>query len=392
MEGKLTGEPEKCKYHESPSPSLPENKEKELITNHQSNRDPNCGTDVARARWTLLRQVLRQKQLDSADSEVKQVSVRRFSSFNLFNKTSVMHQETDDPSEGQWVEYTSASFPEFSAFLRDNLGPIRVNEVLNSFDNTGNVYERGTFRRLEIAPKDKPDLWRSTIVFLRSWLISFDFPMMSSKEALEFEGVWPSEEVMAHYCLKKRHMFRGAVCELGGGMTCLAGLMIAICADVKEVLLSDGNEKAIQNVRGVIERNRQAGVFGSTDVSSRVVRWDCETDVTALEGHFDIVMCADCLFLDQYRGSLVDAIRRLLRPDGTALVFAPTRGDTLGEFCQLAEGTGLQVCRYEKYDEQVWDLHLKMQIGGKEAYDDNIHYPLLITLTRGASPTHLHLL
>ena len=44
--------------------------------------------------------------------------------------------------------------------------------------------ERGTFRCLEIAPKDEPDLWRSTIVFLRSWLISFDFPMMSSKEAL----------------------------------------------------------------------------------------------------------------------------------------------------------------------------------------------------------------
>ena len=25
--------------------------------------------------------------------------------------------------------------------------------------------ERGTFRRLEIVPKDEPDLWRSTIVF-----------------------------------------------------------------------------------------------------------------------------------------------------------------------------------------------------------------------------------
>jgi hypothetical protein len=25
--------------------------------------------------------------------------------------------------------------------------------------------ERGTFRRLEIAPKDEPDLWRSTIFF-----------------------------------------------------------------------------------------------------------------------------------------------------------------------------------------------------------------------------------
>ena len=44
--------------------------------------------------------------------------------------------------------------------------------------------ERGTFRHLEIAPKDEPDLWRSTICFLRSWLIYLDFPMMSSEEAL----------------------------------------------------------------------------------------------------------------------------------------------------------------------------------------------------------------
>ena len=47
--------------------------------------------------------------------------------------------------------------------------------------------ERGTFRHLEIAPTEEPDLWRSTIVVLRSWLISFDFPMMSSKEALSLK-------------------------------------------------------------------------------------------------------------------------------------------------------------------------------------------------------------
>ena len=46
--------------------------------------------------------------------------------------------------------------------------------------------EHGTFSRLEFAPKDEPDLWRSTIFFL-SLLICFDFPMMSSKEALRLK-------------------------------------------------------------------------------------------------------------------------------------------------------------------------------------------------------------
>jgi hypothetical protein len=40
---------------------------------------------------------------------------------------------------------------------------------------------------LEIVPKHEPDLWRSTNLFLRSLLISFDFPMVSSQEALSLK-------------------------------------------------------------------------------------------------------------------------------------------------------------------------------------------------------------
>ncbi|KAM6998120.1 calmodulin-lysine N-methyltransferase isoform 1-T2 [Tautogolabrus adspersus] len=328
---------------EDTEPALPSRdkiNEDTCADNSHTSRAGTCGaTDVAKARWTLLRQVLRQKQMESP--EVKQVSVRRFASFELFSRKTLSTQDPSDTSDDQWVEHRSVHFPEYSALLRDYLGPLRVNEVLNSFDNTGNVC------------------------------------------------VWPSEEVMAHYCLKKRHMFKGAVCELGGGMTCLAGLMVAICADVKEVLLSDGNEKSIQNVRRLVDKNRQAGKFGSTQVSTRVVRWDSESDISALEGHFDIVMCADCLFLDQYRASLVDAIRRLLQPNGMALVFAPPRGETLTLFCQLAQQVGLSVSQHRQYDTQVMDVHLKMLSEGKEAYDENIHYPLLITLTKGPRPVSL---
>ncbi|GLD63939.1 calmodulin-lysine N-methyltransferase-like protein [Lates japonicus] len=86
-----------------------------------TSRAGTCGaTDVARARWTLLRQVLRQKQVDSP--EVKQVSVRRFATFDLFSRMRLVTQDPSDTSDDQWVEYRSVYFPEYSALLRHVMG------------------------------------------------------------------------------------------------------------------------------------------------------------------------------------------------------------------------------------------------------------------------------
>lgn len=77
-------------------------------------------------------QVLKQKQLDSAD--VQQVSVRRFSSFNLFSRSRVSPTETEE----QWVEYRSAIFPQYSALLRyagESVQLTRADEAISLQDS-----------------------------------------------------------------------------------------------------------------------------------------------------------------------------------------------------------------------------------------------------------------
>lgn len=67
---------------------------------------------------------------------------------------------------------------------------------------------------------------------------------------------WPSEAALTFYTLSELAMFHNSwVLELGGGMLCLAGLMLAKHSSAFAVHLTDGNESSLKNVRKSLNLN-----------------------------------------------------------------------------------------------------------------------------------------
>jgi len=68
--------------------------------------------------------------------------------------------------------------------------------------------------------------------------------------------VWPSEDCLSQYSLENLDFFRGkSIVELGGGMTSLCGLAIAAYGEPKSVLLTDGNQTSVENLKKICSKN-----------------------------------------------------------------------------------------------------------------------------------------
>ncbi|XP_048735229.1 calmodulin-lysine N-methyltransferase-like [Ostrea edulis] len=282
---------------------------------------------IALQRWKILKQALTGSR--SSETRTSDGSIRRFSGYGLL-KTEKLSMT---PEGSVWYQYTAPSQPGFAMSVRHLPGTIDASTLLG-FNNTGNVC------------------------------------------------VWPAEEVMTDYCLKNSEQFRDcSVCELGGGMTCLAGLALAIVSKATSVLISDGNEDSVENLNVILSHQDNQSQFDNTKVSSRLIRWGGDTKHEDLEGRFDFVLCADCLFFDDGRADLADLIFDILKPNGKAIIYAPHRGPTFESFRDLAQKQ-FHVDAQEKYSPEVWDLHCKMKMNESGIYDENIHFPLLMTLTK----------
>ena len=217
-------------------------------------------------------------------------------------------------------------------------------------------------------------------------------PDFSARDLIGFNNtgnvcVWPAEECMAMYCLENSvKMFNDSkkVVELGGGMTCLAALILAKnVPHLDSVLLTDGNEASVDNLRSILCKNEDL----KNRVTAEVLRWG-KSPRPHLRAAFDVVLCADCLFFDEFRLPLRDCIAALLKPSGVAVVMAPKRGKTHADFVSKARETFAVVTENARYSEKIWDRRQELLMTDAR-FSEDIHYPVLLTLAQPRLISHL---
>ncbi|KAM0735489.1 Calmodulin-lysine N-methyltransferase [Formica fusca] len=303
----------------------------------------------AQRRWRILARALTGSPEPIGSESDEEVSVRRFTSFGLLECAPLVNAPAD--GESSWCEYSARlDGRSYNVQIRRISKCFTASELIG-FNNTGNVC------------------------------------------------VWPSEECLAYYLLRNRGLCRNrSVLELGGGMSCLAGVLIAKYCNPSAVTLTDGNVTSVDNVRCIVARNdmthlvecgvvqwaraaralRQAAVNGNR-VKTRTIIGD--EDERLSSGFYDVILSADCLFFDDARLDLVETIYGWLADDGVALVMAPRRGTTFQKFAEASIKRGFIARQTELYDDTVWSRHLELLQNNSE-YCPDLHYPVLLELTK----------
>ncbi|XP_047168439.1 calmodulin-lysine N-methyltransferase [Vigna umbellata] len=230
---------------------------------------------------------------------------------------------------------------------------------------------------------DAPQLFLTQRVDSRADLDDFEICNRYNIDNTGLVCNWPSEDVLAHYCLSHADIFRSKkVIELGSGYG-LAGFVIAAATGASEVVISDGNPQVVDYTQRNIEAN--TGAFGDTVVKSMTLHWNQE-DITNLADTFDIIIASDCTFFKDFHRDLARIVKHLLSKAGSseAIFLSPKRGNSLDLFLELAKENGLRFSVTEKYDQEVWKRHegfLSEDRDSWPSYEKGHSYPLLIRIT-----------
>ncbi|XP_062102586.1 calmodulin-lysine N-methyltransferase isoform X2 [Humulus lupulus] len=190
---------------------------------------------------------------------------------------------------------------------------------------------------------------------------------------------WPSEDVLAYFCLSHADLFRSKrVIELGSGYG-LAGLVIAAVTEASEIIITDGNPQVVNYIEHNIDANSRA--FGATKVKSMALHWN-QDEISNISYSFDLIVASDCTFFKECHKGLAQVVKNLLRKVGPceAIFFSPKRGDSLDKFLDEIKENGLHFSITEDYDAEIWKRHQSFMNEDHDtwpSYEKDHCYPLL---------------
>ena len=123
--------------------------------------------------------------------------------------------------------------------------------------------------------------------------------------------------------------------ELGAGCSGIPGLVLAQLGDFHTVVITDGDEDAVERLETNLAENAAAAGQAGALVQARLLRWGHDTDIQAAAaavpdagGRFDLVVAADVAYrmtaadpgAQAAADALCDTLRRLLLPTGVCVL------------------------------------------------------------------------
>lgn len=371
---------------------------------------------TAFSRWKILSGAL-YGQLPNNNSK-NEASIRRFSSFGLFDVKEVGDQENTTSQQADQIHSSQQIQKESECKEVECNQP--DNETSEACCTTyGNEHDKWYYYSLN---------YKETNFQIKLKFASNKIPIKELFKGFDFSGsyFWPSEEILSYFCFKNSFLFDNLnVCELGCGMAGLAGVTVGVRSKAKFVLLTDGNERCMENVQNIVKENRK--LFDQTAVRCKQLKWklmseqsdaaqanpistaelgkdsdqsECEAAASLdqqqnqqnlddqtierddnLANKFEIVLCSDCLYFEKSHLPLIETIYSLLNENGTAIIVSPLRQNSFKDFMKLSSKY-FHLKIHIVYDDIVWQLNRKFQRELAEIYSTDRHYPLMAILTK----------
>lgn len=326
----------------------------------QSSKQTDSGKIRSRERWVLLSKAVKSKQYQMllTNNSVNNCNADLSSlikTYGLMDYVIAPNDCCDDNEEkwfnAQWNSLYKVDYEKSDVNLFIRFGDNRLTfEELAGFDNSGNI------------------------------------------------RLWPCEELLAYlfaYGILKDKIFGKVICELGAGMTALAGLVISALKLQKQIYLTDGNIRCVQNIEQNVNKN-----FSNNEqnINVQLLRWGYQEDYKQLMHKIETIICADCLFATKAHNDLLNTIDDLLiiednvnnenisQTFGTVFIVAPKRGNSMKQFINLVhQDKRFFLNVFENYNQIFSFCYETLQKNNGKQIDSDSYYPYLLVMRRVSS-------